>query len=713
MSGRRWGRNRRGSALILVLMMTLAIAGLSIAAIFMSSSAGLLSAFYDRERTFRLAAESGLEMARSRVLYDSTMVIPDTGMRQIYAGLQIVDATGGAVPGVRVNVYAAVTGDTSGVTLPTVTLLAAAYDAGGTRQVRRLDLQRESFSHYGLFVDSFPASESHGPGVVPGRAHSNGSWRSSASGNRYRDTVSAVGSFAGTGVFDIDSLVGVERVGYPRDSTFPRLDTLAAGANLRFTPLGGPRGTRVEFVAFDADNDATVEPNEGFVRIFDLADTAGVDSTRLSLRLPTLTNLFGQDYHAWDHPVVQQQCGAFYLRGSRWHFFPVAAHRSLWARSIIQSTALGAYPQVIVGNMDVMDDYSRDAVSFVLSQETARCFPAGSPYLVNVERFTNAAGVVTGTAADTVPFGVVTPAGGWPASAPFGYGGSDTTFTPRSMTCTLDLSHVRSGRCIFGSRRTLGTWRTFPGTAVSGISTAVRQAVESPHLWPYDVGRNANSRGVLSATGSAPVYLSGTVRGRVTLRAEGGVRVIDRIRYAADPNDPSREACTDQLGVLAVGDVLVVEGLTSRVRRVGSSTFFVFTGITGVFGGETRFTMQGNFMSLTGTVGVEGANRTMGSSGSQLECPEDAGTSTRSNGGCLAVTGGMVMRRYSDLYDGSNTGMRYFGAVDRCQRSATRPPFFPLTNRYTFVRSLEIDASQANTPAKIRTTLMRLKGKPL
>ena len=53
-------RARRGSALILVLLMTLAVAGLAIAAIFMSSSAGLLSRFYDREREFRLAAESGI-----------------------------------------------------------------------------------------------------------------------------------------------------------------------------------------------------------------------------------------------------------------------------------------------------------------------------------------------------------------------------------------------------------------------------------------------------------------------------------------------------------------------------------------------------------------------------------------------------------------------------------------------------------------------------
>ena len=128
-------RARRGSALILVLMMTLAVAGLSIAAIFMSSSAGLLSAFYDRERDYRLAADAALEIARTRLRRDTALVIPDTGMRVLLSGYQVRDAQGVVLPRVRVNVYAATTGDTTGAFLPFITLLAQAYDAGGTRHV--------------------------------------------------------------------------------------------------------------------------------------------------------------------------------------------------------------------------------------------------------------------------------------------------------------------------------------------------------------------------------------------------------------------------------------------------------------------------------------------------------------------------------------------------------------------------------------------------
>lgn len=701
-------RSRRGSALILVLLMTLAIAGLSIAAIFMSSSANLLSAFYDREREHRLAAESALEMVRSRLEKDPAFAIPDTGMRQVLAGLQVLDATGAVIPRVRVNLYAAATGDTTGGMLPTVTLIAAAYDAGGTRYVRRLDLRRESFSRYGYFVDSFPSTATHGPAVVNGRVHTNGTWRLSSSGNRYRDTVTAVGSVSGTGTFDIDSIVGISRITYPVDSTFPRLDTLAAAANLSFAPVsGGARGTRLEFVTYDIDGDGTVEASEGFVRVFDIAATGG-DTTQLRAS-PAISSFFGTTWLQWDDPIVQNQCGAFYLRAGRWHFFPISAHRRGFVYTVVQSTATGSYPSISVGTMNQLNDYDLNAVTTIMGLPTSRCFPAGSPYLMPSERMTNESGVVTGTAADTIPFGVVTPPAGWPTSATHGYGGSDTTFTARSRQCTVSASGT--GRCLTGTLADVGRWRGFTGTPITTAPDSVLQANERAFLWPLHVTYNPTSRGVVSATGG-PVYVSGRVAGPVTLRVAGRVVLVDRLVHERDPNDADETACTDRLGLLATGDILVVSGLTSRVRRLSS----VFgSSISGHFGGEPRFSVHANLMSLTGTVGVEQPTVTQGSNAAQLPCPDDGAGSTDSNGGCFAVTGGMAMRTYSAFYTSSvtNSGLRPFHTPDRCQATQNRPPFFPLTNRYAFLRSLEVDASQANTPTKIRTLLMRLKGKVL
>jgi len=709
-------RARRGSALILVLLMTLAIAGLSIAAIFMSSSASLLSAFYDREREYRLAAESALELVRSRLERDAAFAIPDTGVRQVLAGAQMREASGALIARVRVNVYAAATGDTSGGSVPMVTLLAAAYDAAGTRHVQRLDLRRESFSRYAYLVDSFPTGVSFGPATVNGRVHSNGAWRLTSSGNRYRDTVTVVGSVTGSGTFDIDSVVGVPRVPYPADSTYPRLDSIAAAANLSFTPVsGGARGTRLEFVAYDVDGDGVAEPTEGFARVFDLAATAAGDTMRLRAS-PQIwgSDIFGIPLHRWDDPIVQNQCGAFYLRAGRWHFFPVSAHRRPYVFSLVQSTATSSYPSVSLAKMSSMDDVDAEAVDSILTQPTARCFPTGSPYLMPSERMTNESGAVTGTAADTIPFGVVTPAGGWPATATGGYGGSDTTFTAQSRQCVV--AATGTGRCQAGTLSDVGRWRAFVGTPISSSPDSVLQANERPYLWPLHASLNAAARGVVSAT-SGPLYLSGKVAGPVTLRVAGRVVVVDPVTYVRDPNDADAAPCRDRLGVLATGDILVVDGLTSRVRRIRATAIGSAT-VEGHFGAATEFPVHGFLMSLGGTVGVERPSYTMDHVLRPipgLPCPDLGGSSTESNGGCLAITGGSAMRVYAAPYSSSvaESGLRPYHTPDRCQSTTSRPPFFPLTNRYTFVRSLQIDASQANTPTKIRALLLRLKGKAL
>ncbi len=697
---------RRGSALILVLLMTLAVAGLAIAAIFLSSSAGTLSRFYDREREYRLAAESALEAVRSRLMVDTTIAIPDTGVVQLLAGHTVSDASGTVIPRVSVNVYAATTGDTTGLEAPQVTLIAAAYDANGTRHVRRLDLRRESFSRYSVFADRFGSTLAFNFGVIPGRAHTNETWRSGA-GASYRDSVSAVAGFSGTADFLSDSVSAVPLIRYPADSTFPRLDTLALAANLAFTPVSGSgsgwrKGSRLALIVFDADGDGVRESDEGFARVFNLAD--GHDTTRLNVGLPAV------DYYGfwsglsvrWNDPVVQNQCGASYLRAGRWHFIPVATHRANWAKNLILATGAANFPPENAPGVNAMDDYDYSSTFNVLSQSTARCFPAGSPFLLSTERMTNASGVVTGGVADTVPFGVVTPPGGWPADAPYGYGGNETTFTARSRTCRVSTGG-NSGRCDGGTLSTLGNWVAFPGTAVSGIGSTIRQAAELPFLWPLAPTRNAASRRVMRAS-AGPLFVSGEVAGSLLLKVDGPVRIIERITRATTRNDPSTASCDGQFGVLAQGDVLVANNALTRGRRFSESNGS-FSSFARHLGPETDVALDAHLMSLTGTVGVEGAS---GSGIVPQSCPH--GETNNSSGGCLRVTGSMVMRTFSQLQSGGTAGLRYAGSRDPCENARRRPPFFPLTNRYGFVRTLEIAPSQANTPAKIRALLLRLKG---
>lgn len=698
-------RARRGSALILVLLMTLAVAALAIAAIFMTSSAGLLSRFYDRERLFRYAAESALEVQRTRLESDVAPAIPDTGYSMLVSGWRLKDASGADVPNVFVNVYAATSGDTSGTVLPFVTLLAQAYDANGTRHVRRMDLRRYSFSRYQYFVDSFPTGVSFGPGVLAGRVHSNGNWINAGSTNRFLDTVSVGGTITGTGRFELDSLPGAMPVPFPRDSTYAHLDNLANAAGLRITPVtSGGRGSRLEFVAFDADNDGSVEPQEGFFRVFDLE--AGIDTSWLRGTPPAYAGLFStRVYHWWEDRQIQNQCGAFYRVRGRWEFFPLAVHRSAWARPVLQDSA--TYPNFNNGDFtsaSAINDYDDVAAKRVLSFPTARCFPAGSPYLMPTERFTNTSGQVTGTSADTVPFGVLKVSGA-------GYGGQDSTFTTRSRSCQFRTSDATDGRCAPGTHITLGRWRN--GTNPAGISSAVRDSSEIRRLFAISPPYNAASRRVVSVT-AGPIHVSGVVAGAVTLRVAGRTAIIDDLTYARAPNAPT-SSCEDQFGIVATGDITVVDGIFTRTRRIAMRVN-IFNSPTDTvvahLGGASGVTVHGNLMSLTGSVGVETNPAQANASPPRVGCPLDA-TSSGSSGGCLYHVGGAAMRTFTPHTNGSGIGYRYYGSPDRCQQSLRRPPFFPLTNGYVRVRTLEIEASRANTPPEIRALLLRLKGKAL
>jgi hypothetical protein len=454
------------------------------------------------------------------------------------------------------------------------------------------------------------------------------------------------------------------------------------------------RGTRVEFVAFDADADATIEVGEGFARVFDLA--TGADTSRLRASLDPNSWYILYFAKHWNDVAVQNQCGAFYLRNGQWQFFPVATHRASWAQSVIQATGASNFPAVNNPTMNSMDDSTFASVVTILSQSTARCFPAGSPFLMPTERLTNATCVVTNTAADVFPYGTAA-SGCFPSGTR--YGGTDTTFTRNARTCGIRSN----GLCSGGASVALGSWRLFGGTAVTGIT--VRQAVELPYLWPISQPSNANAAGVMRITGN--VFLSGRVRGRITVMVDGSPRIIEPLTQVNDPASSDTPPCTDQIGLVAVGDILVADNAMLRAKRIGAT---IATSYTRHFGATRDVQIHAQLMSLTGTVGVENPGNSA-PFGNALPCPD--GASANTTGGCFRLVGGAAMRRYSALHSGANTGLRWAGLADRCSTAGQRPPLFPMTSRYTLLRTLEIAPTQANNPSKIRALLLRLKGRVL
>lgn len=491
-------RNRRGSALILVLIMTLSLAGLAISAIYLSSSAGLLSRYYDRERNYRYAAEAAIALGKSRIQAgDTSLHLLDTGSQALLTAASLRDASGATIPRVLVNLYGANTGDTVGIYGQFVTLLAQAYDSGGTRMVRRLDLTAESFSRFAMFTNTFSGGLCYGNGeFIRGRAHSNQVWGSCGPpGPKYFDTVSAHGAFSGTGQFTYPAVAGAAVIPMPTIAKLAALTTYASNANLQFTPVtatsgsnavtqsgGGTgsinlsgemsaavrptRGTRVSFRPVDVDNNGVLDQSDGMMMVFDAA--VGIDTSSLRVDLPRSPAGTAMTNASASAIVMLNQCGLLmhYASGqvvaggptfasAHNEFFPIARIHEAWVRKRIFAGTLVTGGTIAAADTFVMaadtviassgatrmagDSLpTAAAVDKIMSYGVgnSRCFPIGSPLLMLTERHVNASCAIDSTTTTG------TSLWGWGASgagcaASTQYGGMDTTFTANVTRCAF------------------------------------------------------------------------------------------------------------------------------------------------------------------------------------------------------------------------------------------------------------------------------------
>jgi len=703
----RQAGDRRGSALLLVLILTLGFAALAMSAIYLTSSGGLLLRLHERERDFRYAAEQALQQAKSRVNRDTIFqrAIPETAYVQLDTGRALTDAEGLAVPRARINTYVGYTGDTVGRFGQFVTVVSTAYDAGGTRHVRRLDLTAESFSRFAMFTNTWPAGLSYGTGeFIRGRSHSNGNWASSGSpGPTYFDTVSASGTVSGTANYSgIAAVSGAPVISFPTVAKLATLPTYATQGNLNFTPVSGnsahatdgaganvsgtssaqaTRGTRVEFVTLDAGNDGTLGDEDGFIRVFDLA--AGIDTSRLR------ADLVGSPVPLTD-PILQNQCGATFTIAGRLEFFPIATMKQAWVKSRIQTST---YPTVTVAQSNTYDANTRAGVVAIASLPTARCYPAGSPYLLLTERLvdnTNC-GQNAPNPANGAPY---TWAAGPLCGVNTRYGGQDTTFTPSPRTCLVIVSNA-TGRC-GGTSVALGTWRTAAaGIQLASVPAALRQDAERTYLHPLSKPFNLASKGVVHFS-SGPIFASGVLRGFVTLYVLGRVGLIDDLTY--DQN-PATAICRNFLGIIGRDDIMITDNAMNRPKSINTSGAAYLMG-------TPNYVLHGITMSLTGTVGVENYAGNL-----QTSPVVTCGAGNNTSGGCINQTGGVIEQVISATYSSNGSGLRENRSADPCQKTNRRPPFFPATGRYLDNKYFEIDPVNIETAAQIRNLFNSLRGR--
>ena len=321
---------RRGTALILVLLMTVTLAAIAMSAILLTGSGGMIGRYYDRERDFRYAAEASLQMGKARLLRDTTIHLPDTGYVTLVSGGQIKGADGVVIPNVKVNLYAGYTNITTGQFGQYASIVAEAYDAGGTRYVRRLEMQAENFARYAMFTNTFSTGLCYSTGeFIAGRAHSNQGWYSCNS-PLYKDTVSAVLSVSGGSPTYLKGTInGAPYIPIPPVGKLASLHTHAVEGNMDVVPLGNDLSTvrtRLEFTVVDLNGDNDIsDPNEGFVRVY---QAAGVSAT--TDRLKSDLQFGASSKEAPEDSL----CGDFHT-DTTGHatFFPVWTHNQPWFAS--------------------------------------------------------------------------------------------------------------------------------------------------------------------------------------------------------------------------------------------------------------------------------------------------------------------------------------------------------------------------------------------
>ncbi|MDQ3697621.1 MAG: hypothetical protein M3373_06305, partial [Gemmatimonadota bacterium] len=462
---RACGRDRRGSALVLVLIMTVAIAALVTSAMFLTSGASIITRQYDREREFRYASEAALQMAKSRINNQSNL-LPQEDFSQILTDGIIMGADGNPIPGVQVNLYVGPTGSASGQFGRFASIVSEARDASGARYVRRLELAQESFARFAYWSNKETNNGSPiyfgGGDDLFGPVWSNDQINIHSTGARFRDDVGTAKTISGKpyGTFDKGFVENSKAIALPNNTVLGSLQGYATAADFDFiAPTIGSASTvrmRIEFVALDmnADGDST-DADEGFFRVY---------TGNTLLGAPWIRGNF-----------LPENCGDWHRDASgKLKFFPAAIHKT------------GSDYDWFENLLDAYDGMSSSAafahrnnlsLDVVMRGAGARCYPGGDPHLAPVERY-NQTGL------------------GW-ARADWEKGGDDTTFTAR-------------GR--------YGEWKQWPNAVNPNVLqqlTNVDRQGEAQYLFPLFRGYNPATQGVIFVDGT--VAVSGVVRGSVTL----------------------------------------------------------------------------------------------------------------------------------------------------------------------------------------------------
>ena len=500
--------DERGIALITVMLMTVAIAAVAASAIFLTSSATLISKGHERDEDMRNAADAGIELGRS-ALNGNPALFPDTGYKSLAVNQQVTDANGNPITGVTRSIYYGPTGSSTGQYGIFGSVVSVIQDNSGALVVRRGELAQESFARFAYFTDSEGSGICFASGdQIFGPLHTNDNMCIySPVGARFHSDVEVAGTITGAqyGIFDQGYTQHGAIVPLPSIADLAKLNTYATQGGMSFT---APTGVdmfhsrmRIEFVSVDLDGDGRVTgSNEGFFRVY--IDTGTAHTPDIAYVTADAPSGITTAINCGDFHQTTVANGGYSTPGV---FYSAAYHYKVGTPS--------GNP---TGHSSNATTRATQALQSSWSTNIKRCYLGGDDHL----NLTSAAGGPTPRntffAADSI--------GRW-----------------MQYTATPDASVIA------------GLKNPASGTVDTSL---VSRTLEAQYLWPLSRQFNPNTKGVIYVNGN--VAVSGVLNGRVTLAASGTIMIADDLKYAIAPG---AAPCTgaNMLGLLSPDSVVMLE----------------------------------------------------------------------------------------------------------------------------------------------------------
>jgi hypothetical protein len=630
--------DRRGMAIIVTLILTVALGALALSAVYLASGTKVGIGLSNRAADLQYAADAALQVGKSYINADPD-AMPATGYREItFNGGVLKDAGGNTIQGVKVKVWAGPTGATSGQFGAFGSIIAQATDQTGGKVVRRLELAQENFARFAYWSNKENRSGTplwfNSGDVIFGPTWSNDTIRIALKGAlpfaaQFRDVVGTARMIIQPG--EADWWKGYSEnmapIALPAVGSLSNLASYATSGRMNFTaPSNGDESTvrmRIEFVNVDIDNDGLdTDPQDGFIRVYKLKGGGSIPSLRA------------------DSSSMKANCGEWItLPGVGDKFFTVNSHESGAVRTYLLGkfaqapiSRVGAAGQaladsmnfkgVVLGGSEVEKVLTRSG-TYVSASNRSQCYLGGAPEL------------------NTNPVAGV-------------YGGDNLTFRANDPE---------------------GDWQAYTGTVDPRV--LAKRPTDAAYLIPLHRSLNSGARGVIHVDGT--VGVSGTVVGRVTLRTTGTTVVLDDVKYGTNPATTGR--CVDVLGLLSEKDIVIADNMLQDQTdvRPGAGTNYR------TMDDSKDVTLHAVVMALDKSFRVEKHDQGLFTGNPCI--------GTERGRGCLYLLGGIIQEARGAVTTFNATGGTGFlkqYSYDRCA-NLRPPPYFPTTGRYLDNRYMEVD----------------------